>query len=115
MNKEEIKKLVITNHDFRMEYKQVIRRIADLYAYQARTCAYTMSPERVIGRREQERETLGKVIRNLFWLNRRFGRKMFGFIKDADKIKIQWDLVDEFYEAAIELMNDKTFESAIRS
>ncbi len=114
MNKKEIKRLVICNDDFRMEYKQVIRRIADLYAYQARTSAYTMSPERVIGRREQEKETLLGVIKNLLWLNRKFGRKIFGFIKNADRIKTQWDLVDEFYEAAIELMKDKEFETSIR-
>lgn len=104
--KNEIKKQILTSDRFTLEFRNIFRRINNLYTLQARTSEYTMSPERVISRREQEREILARVTANIFWLNKEFGRHVIGYVEDAKKIKVQWDIVDEYYELALDLMED---------
>lgn len=103
LRREDTKKLVIENPEFRAMFKDLIRGIANLYSFQSRTSDYTMSPERICIRRETERELLWTLVGKMHKMNK-FCEQQFmnGYIRDFNKAQTKWDLLDEAYEMAME-------------
>lgn len=103
-----IKNLVKNNKEFNEKFRALIKGIAHLYAYQARTSEYSMSPERVIIRRESEIHALSVLIGQAVKLNREYDNGFFCcFIRDFGKVSTKWDILDEIYETAMSWLNEE--------
>lgn len=96
------KALVNCDREIRKDFYDIIGDISRLYAFQARTNAYTMSPDRIYMRREMELMFLSRAVGKIVNLNRKSGNRLLdGFIRDFNKIQTKWNLVDEVYELAV--------------
>ena len=109
-NETAIKNLILTNDDFCMDLKKIFGRISILNTMQSRTSEYTMSPDRVIERRQKELKTLNCLVRDIFRLNKKYGGNILGLVRNSDKVNVQWDVTDELYEVVVMLINDPAVE-----
>lgn len=83
INAIEAKRMVTEDKELNAKFRELIRGIAQLYAFQARTSEYSMSPERIVIRRETEVQVLTRLIGQVVRLNRESGCSFLaGFIRD---------------------------------
>ena len=73
INAIEAKRMVTEDKELNAKFRELIRGIAQLYAFQARTSEYSMSPERIVIRRETEVQVLTRLIGQVVRLNRESG------------------------------------------
>lgn len=102
MIRANFKSLVNSNKEIRKDFRDIVKDISNLYTFEARTSAYTMSPDRIYARREMTLVFLSRVVGKIVRLNRKSENQFLdGFIKDFNKISTKWNLVDETYELAV--------------